>query len=89
MFSSAVIEFNKKKGHKKSLDLISKFSGEFDVIIMEAIDFLENRNVPKPLHSGEQENDKSLDEGAGDLDSNSSQENKKKKPQKAADCTVQ
>eukprot|EP01027_Heterolobosea_sp_BB2_P009478 GEZU01013951.1.p2 GENE.GEZU01013951.1~~GEZU01013951.1.p2 ORF type:complete len:107 (+),score=12.82 GEZU01013951.1:67-387(+) len=41
VFSSAIIEFNKKKGVKKSLDLCNGFSDEFDIVIIEANEFLE------------------------------------------------
>lgn len=40
VFASAIVEFANKKGHKKSLDVLEMFGGEFSLIIIDAGGFL-------------------------------------------------
>ncbi len=44
-----VVEFNKKKGQQQALDMGDKFSGEFDVMVMSAEDFLADKFTYKSL----------------------------------------
>ncbi|KAL9645250.1 hypothetical protein ABK040_002450 [Willaertia magna] len=43
VFSAAFIEFNKQKGKKKAMELSDKVGQEYDVIIVPAEDFLEDK----------------------------------------------
>lgn len=49
VFSSAIIEFTKKTGVKEALTLTqdSQFSGEFDVLVFSAEDFLAGKDRKK------------------------------------------
>lgn len=52
VFSTALIELQQKKGVKKAIELASNanssnINGEFDIIIMSAIDFLEGKKIPR------------------------------------------
>ncbi|KAF0982852.1 hypothetical protein FDP41_010831 [Naegleria fowleri] len=43
VFSAAFVEFNKQKGKKKAIELSEKVGQEYDVIILSAEDFLEDK----------------------------------------------
>lgn len=57
VFSTAIIELNQKKGVKKALELAESgsISGEFDVILMPATDFMAGKKIPRKNKNGVQQ----------------------------------
>jgi hypothetical protein len=56
VFSTAIIELNQKKGVKKAIELAESgsISGEFDVILMSASEFLAGKKIPRKNKNGQQ-----------------------------------